>query len=271
MPLISLLTMALATAAPGPDLPVPVAARAPTLPQGDVRIDADSTVGLAGTAPATVDFAAGFGVGVSDRFEVGAQVLPLDLAPEVIYDSPSLYASYGAPLGDFASVTPTLRAFLPLTTGSDPMVDAIASFAFHSSPQVALTVEPMANVAFGDTTESAFAVPVGLVLQPDRRVFLTVDSGLSTDPMDPRFLAPRPGVVDDAAFLPLGAAVGTTFGRPRKGVSDLSLGFYFPELAEFSAAQTTTHTDDFTVLARFQTLIPTGPEPRGKRHVAHRD
>ncbi|MEQ1503217.1 MAG: hypothetical protein ABMB14_13355, partial [Myxococcota bacterium] len=227
-----LVQLALGTAAAqpaGPELPVPLVVRSPTLPQASVAIDVDSTLGLNGDAPAALDLAAGLGVGVTDQLELGVQVLPLELAPDVRYGAPSVYLKYGAWLGDITTLTPGIRVFVPVSDLDVAMLDAGIELGLRSGRQLLVNVTPIVNLTFaGSDVEPAFAVPVGLVIQPDRRVFVTVDTGLSTDPVDPRFRAPRPGA-DRGVYVPLGASIGTTFGRPRSAVSDLSIGVYWPE------------------------------------------
>jgi hypothetical protein len=247
---------------PGPTLPVPVVARSPTLPRASVRLDADSTVGMNATDATGVDLAAGFGVGVTDDFELGAQLVPIDLSPEVTYTAPSLYAAYGAELSDSVQLIPMARIFLPLGPDVVPMLDASAKLALISQRDLRFTITPSANITFMDgQTEPAFAAPVALVLQPDRRFFVSLDSGVSTDPIDLRFLMPRPGDQDRTLFIPVGGSIGTTVGRPRDAVADISAGVYWPRMGEFSS-QTAANTDDFTVLARVQTTIPTLPVGR---------
>jgi hypothetical protein len=245
----------LAAAFAEPELPVPVAARPPTLPQSAVRIDADTVIGVQPGSNPTGDLTAGFGIGVTDDFELGADVLPLDLAPTVAYGSPSVYGAYSAPIGEGVALVPQARVFVPVTEGSRALLDAAAELMFQGR-DVQVSVIPETSLSFLEGgVESSFAAPVELTVQPHRRVFLTLDSGVSTDPLDPRYNAPREDLAE-GWVVPFGGGIGTTLGRVNEPVTDLSLAAYWPRLAQFSD-EATTHAEDFAVIAQIQGIIPT--------------
>jgi hypothetical protein len=238
-----------------PELPVAEAARPPTLPQSVVRVDANTVIGLRPVDSATADLSAGFGIGVTDNFEIGAEVLPLDLAPTVAYGSPSVYGAYSVPLGDGASLIPQARVFVPVPEGSRALLDAAAELQFQSR-DVRVSLIPETSLAFVEGgVDPGFAVPVELTVQPHRRVFLTLDSGVSTDPLDPRYNAPRADLTE-GVVVPFGGGIGTTVGRVNDTLTDLSLAAYWPRLAQF-ADEATTHSEDFAVIAQIQGIIPT--------------
>ncbi|MEZ4234951.1 MAG: hypothetical protein R3F59_02055 [Myxococcota bacterium] len=254
-----------AAAHAAPEMPVPVANRPATIPRATVRVDADTTIGT-GSGPVPVDLAAGFGVGVTDQFELGAQVLPLDLAPGAVqYLSPSLYATYGAELSKVATFAPTLRVFVPIGTSQQALLDGKAMFRFNADRALRLDVGGVATVAFDEQTATALAAPLSLTVSPDKRVFLTADTAISTDPTDTRFRMPRPTDAD-GVYVPLGASIGTTFGRANHTLTDVAIGAHLPSFAHFHPGGTDVTTDDLTVMASLSSVIPTDAARMERRH-----
>jgi hypothetical protein len=276
------------------------------VPRASVRLDADSTAGLTGRNATALDAAAGFGIGVTDALEIGAQVLPLDIAPDLAYGAPSLYAALGAQLSDAAYLTPKIRGFLPVTDAAgDGMLDAELRLALLGARAVRFEVAGAGNARFDRNTgaiDTGWAVPVALTLQPAKRLFFTVDSAVASDPFDARFRAPRSaqeGVATAAtgatarlaqagtpagtpqdvgtpvapamAHVPLGATIGTSLGRPNRSVTDLSLGVLFPSLGQLSAGQASLRPNDYTVLVRVGSMIPTLERPRARARARSAD
>ena len=258
-------------AAAQPELPVPVAARPATLPRATARLDADSTVGLAPDTETGVDLTAGFGVGVTDDLEIGAELFPIQFTPEVTYESPLLYAAYGFDPAEGVQIIPMARVSVPIGPDTNPLLDVVGEVNLNPTRLLRVSFLPSANLSFGEgPVKPSFAAPVSLTLQPDRRFFVGLESGVATDPVDPRYRVPRPGEVDGALIIPVGATIGTTVGRPRAAMADLSAGVYWPQMGQF-AGQSQANPEDFTVLARVQTFIPgEPPSVRGNRPTGRR-
>lgn len=261
-----MLTLLLAVAHAAPEYPLPAAARPPTLPRASVRVEADSTIGT-GPGPADVDLAAGFAVGVTDELELGAQVLPFDVAPTLEYTAPSLYGAYAGELSDVAYLTPSVRLFVPVLEGDRPLADAAATLRLMADQALRLDLGGATRVAFGEEVEAAFAAPVSVVLQPDRRLFVTADSAVSTDPFDTRFRMPEHLGDRSDVYVPFGASMGVTMGRANRSLTDVSLGVHFPSLARFEGGQSALRTDDFLVMAAVRAAVPTDPTGQRRRGV----
>jgi hypothetical protein len=98
--------------------PVRILDRPPTLPRGDSRLDAFVLWARVPESRATVTLVLG-GVGISDRLEMGAQLVPVDVAPSVVFTNPSVYATYAFPTGRTTVLAPIVQVVYPLES-DDP-------------------------------------------------------------------------------------------------------------------------------------------------------
>jgi hypothetical protein len=265
--ILSLLA-SVAAAAP-PEYPADASRRPPTLPRNDVRVDANSTVGVDQEVPA--DFAGGFGVGVTDRFEIGAVVVPLELNPDIQYLDPSVYAAYAGEITDDFYLTPMARAFVPVT--EQGLLDAQLGALWQPTDGVALSVAPTATLDFQEEgTAGVFSAPVAATFNPTRKFFVQLESGIGTDPFSWRYGVARDDG-DNNLVVPLGASIGGTFGRPRNAMLDLSVGAFLPEFAQPDGL----NTDNVLVTAAVTTFVlqdredEQRPRPTRDRQFGRRD
>jgi hypothetical protein len=257
-----MLLFALATSAfaEGPDYAVMIPRRPATLPKNDVAITVMGQVGL--QDPLSADALVGAGLGITDQLEIGAWLLPLGLAPApVVYRDPSLYVKYGGALSKTVTLSPLLRLFVPVSSTSSTMLDAQADLAVDLGDSARLSIAPSATLHFVDAgPNTGFGAPVSFTIQPDRRFFVALQTGVGTDPFSWQFQAVRP----DSGFqyvVPAGLQLGGTVGRPKTGaVTDLSAGVFWPALltdAGFNA-------DGITVVAKVTTNLLSDSKGKGK-------
>lgn len=248
-----------ASAFGAPEYAVSLPRRPSTLPQNDVRITVNGTVGVA-SDPTTADLVAGAAVGITDQFEVGAWLVPLTLAPKVGYIDPSLYVAYGGALSKKTTLTPMLRLYVPVTSASSALLDAQLKLGVQIGKDALLTAAPTATLHFvqgGPNT--GVGAPVSLLVQPSRRFFFEVESGLGTDPFDWRYEAVRPANTDLA--VPAGLRIGGVAGKLKSGaIVDLSAGAYWPALVNGGSVA----ADNVLVVAEISTNLLSDKPKKGK-------
>lgn len=212
-----------------PEYAVSVARRPPTLPKNDIRITVNGTVGV--RDPLSAGALIGGGIGITDQFEVGAWLIPLALAPDFAYLDPSLYLTYGGELSKKVYLAPLLRLSVPVTNGSAALLDAQVELGAQLGKDALLTIAPTAALHFADGGPyNAFGAPVALLVQPSRRFFFAIETGIGTDPFSWQYQAPRYDGVEGIT-VPAGARIGTSTGKLKGGtLFDLSAGAYWPAL-----------------------------------------
>ena len=99
--------------------PVRILARPPTLPRGDSRLDAFVLWARVPEGRATVTLVLGGGIGISDRLEIGGQLVPASIAPSIAFTNPSVYATYAFPTGSTTVLAPIVQVVYPLES-DDP-------------------------------------------------------------------------------------------------------------------------------------------------------
>jgi hypothetical protein len=210
---------------PEPRLAVPLAARPLTLPRLALRLDLPVTItstSFGFTERKTfMSFAGGLAVGATDDLELGALLLPLQLAPDAGYRDPGIYGAFRFVEGVVElGVVARLRLNVDEAWGTQGAL----ALQVHATPQLRIDARVGGGAIFYDSgTESFVSVPLALVWNPTPRFFVGAQSGL-----DVVFF----GGGEDA-FIVAGAFVGTTVPRKNGNPSaDLRAGFFFPNVQE---------------------------------------
>ena len=261
-----------AAAEPVRDDPLPIRNidRPTTLATGVLRLDTDvQTVGAAGTTP-SVDALVGLGLGLGSQLEVGAQAIPLSLVPTFAYTQPTLYVTWGANLGQHASVAPTVQAGLPIQQGDTWLIDVDTNAALTLGKDWELAASPSLSLAPGDALGSSLSLPITLLWQARDRVFLQALSGVGLDAFDVRRqISHSQEPIDfQSLTVPAGLSCGATLGRDGGPLADLQVQADWPQLYRSqgeTGGQTGGQTGgldlaDWSVLLLAQTSIP------GRRH-----
>ncbi len=195
-------------------MPVSYQARPLTLPRGTLRPDVGfNLASYPGPGERHERFYTyfGLGAGVTSDFELGALVVPLELAPDFDYgdggvglppavtpwfghNRPEIYGRYRFVDEEVVEIGVDLRLVLP---APDPFFLIVGvPFLFHAGDIVRIDTGFHLATDFDDRT-NAF-LPFVLSFNPTERFFLGLDSGLWVRGPD----------------VPLGFFVGGTLGRP---------------------------------------------------------
>lgn len=213
----------------GTGLPLPYAQRPLTLTEGTIRGDADFVIARVLTTRGTMatgfrvvsDTAAalvvGGGYGILDDLEVGATVLPLQLAPDFEYGDPSIYGVFR-----FLRGSVDLGASLSLTfpVQGDFVMAPGVPVLFHLGESMRLDTGLFVPIVFDSPdTYAVLSIPVRFSVNVIPELFLGASTGLEMVEFDPDFTT-----------IPLGFHAGYTIAQGDTGgpLLDLMAGFRFP-------------------------------------------
>jgi hypothetical protein len=241
-----------ANAGQPPAFPVRVLDRPTTLPKGAIRFD---VYGLGSEVPGS-DFATtgilGGGWGVTERLEMGGQIVPVTFSPSVEYTNPSLYATYAFQLSPSAAIAPLVQTVLPLRDGDPFTVDLGAAISvnlgawgeFESAPTLSINTRE-------DGSGSSFSVPLTLMRQASTRFNWQVSTGIGFSRFDTRhWLSRRLDALDfDEVTVPASVLAMYTLphGSTGNALVDFSLLGQFPQLYGNGPDQTGWETGDWTI------------------------
>lgn len=231
--------------------PVRSVDRPATLTRGAFRFDAFGFRERAPDAATVVTFVAGGGFGVSDKLELGGQVLPLELDGGIAYTNPSVYATYALSAGSVA-IAPTLQVTFPLAS-DDPLTLDIGAIAYIPiGPLGYLTVAPDLSLNARDQEAgSSFSLPLTWLHQLSDRVLFQLSSGAGLARFEPRFGRSR--LIDSFDFdeltIPLSTSISYTLvqGAPLRPRADFSLQFQWPQWYTRAPDMRGFQTNDWSV------------------------
>ena len=213
--------------------PLRILDRPATLPRGGSRLDATVIADRSPGSPATWLTVLGGGIGITNKLEMGGQLVPAHVRPGIAYVNPSLYATYGFNLGS-VSVAPQLQTVLPLQDGDPFFVDlgATASQNFGAWGQVLMTVTYTLNVRPG-IVGTMITIPLALQRQSGERFSWQIASGAGFARFDTRHdLSRHESAVNFSDLtIPLSATVTYTAGSAAPHVlADFIVQWLWPQL-----------------------------------------
>ncbi|QQR88566.1 MAG: hypothetical protein IPJ88_09870 [Myxococcales bacterium] len=172
----------------------------------------------------------GLGVGVTPKLELGAVLLPQQLAGDFEYRNPSFYGLYK--LLDTRIVDIAFRGdlYLPFDNAREYVNGAVMPFSpwfgdaavgipirLHIADVARLDTGAHLGLVFTDPWGSRFTFPLQLSLQATEDFFIGPQTGIQ--------------VVDgDRVDIPFGIFAGTTFGPANRPILDLLGKFYLPDV-----------------------------------------
>ena len=226
--------------------------RPTTLPRGDTRLDAFVFASRVPGSPTTTTMVLGGGVGISDRLEIGGQLVPFEVEPGVVFTNPSVYVTYAFPAGKTVAIAPTLQVVYPLTSDDPFIIDVGGTAYFNVGTWGYLAFAPMFSLnTRGDESGSSLSFPVTIMRQASEQLSFQLTSGAGLSRFDPRFgLSRRSDALEfDEVTIPAAALVTYTVahGPTRTALADLTLQFQWPQLYTRAPGMRGTHTDDWTV------------------------
>jgi FtsP/CotA-like multicopper oxidase with cupredoxin domain len=232
--------------------PVRLLDRPTTLPRGVARLDLFALASRQPASPTAWTTILGGGVGVTNRLEVGGQVVPITLSPGVPkFTNPSIYATYTFPAGKL-SLAPTAQAVFPLADADPFFVDLGVPMYYNIGTLGYVEFAPTFSV---DTRENgagtSLTFPVTFMRQMTEQFNWQLSSGVGLSRFDPRFgLSRRTESIEfDDVTIPLSALAMYTLehGAERRPLVDLSLQFQWPQLYTREPGHRGTNTGDWTV------------------------
>jgi len=226
--------------------------RPTTLPAGAVRLDFWGIGAWQPGSPAAVTAILGGGVGITNVLEIGAQVVPVTLAPgAAAFTNPSAYASYALDVGS-VSLEPTLQAVFPLRASDPFFVDAGVPITFVIGTRGNLVLAPTFSLDIRENgSGTSLSLPVTYIQQVNERVNWQLTSGLGLSRFDPRAgLARRREAIDfDDLTIPISAEVMYTVAQRsrRRPLADLALQIQWPQIYTWISEQSGWHADDWSL------------------------
>ncbi len=214
--------------------PLPYAERPLTLPAGTVRADGgvsylstDTPAGREGRTALLGTVAAGF----TDNFELGAVLLPLQIAPDADYTDPTVYGMYRI---NQDVIEAAVWGSLMLPVEGDFQLTGGLPVLLRLGNVVRINSGAWLSLLFSDPTYVAFEVPLQLAVQASPRFFFGPEVGLcfgstgriaaSPQTADTCTLAPARDM--DELAIPLGLFAGYTIeGDSTLPKADLRAGF----------------------------------------------
>jgi hypothetical protein len=232
--------------------PARVLDRPTTLPRGDSRLDAFAFATRAIGNPTSATIVFGGGVGITDQFEIGGQLVPFDVESGIVFTNPSVYATYQFPINKATTVAPTIQAVYPLTSDDPFIVDVGGTIYVNIGTWGYLAFAPTFSLnTRGDESGSSLSFPLTVMRQGSEQLSFQLSSGVGFSRFDPRFgLSRRRDELDfNEATIPATALVTYTVARgpSRTALADLTLQFQWPQLYTRASGVRGTHTNDWTV------------------------
>ena len=232
--------------------PARVLDRPTTLPRGDTRLDAFALATRAPGSPTTVTIVLGGGVGLSDRLEMGGQMLPFEVESGMVFTNPSFYATYAFPVSKTAAIAPTIQLVYPLQSADPFILDIGGTVYVNIGTWGYLAFAPTFSLnTRGDESGSSLSFPLTIMHQASEQFSFQVTSGVGLSRFDPRFgLSRRSEALDfDEVTVPAAALVTYTVvrGSQRRALADLILQFQWPQLYTRAPEMRGTHLDDWAV------------------------
>jgi len=215
--------------APEPELrqPMAFAQRPMTLPAGIVRID--TTLSLASQErpglerQAFVSFLGLVAYGTTDDLEVGAIVLPVQLAPDGAFGDPGAYGLLRLLDGP---VELGLMLELRVPASGESAFGTLGSLlaTWHAGDSIRLDSGVTFGAALHNPAWFELRFPVTLTIQTSDTFFLGVQSGMELSGVD----IDGDGGREWDAFIPAGVFLGGTLTGSQGPSADLRLGFLLP-------------------------------------------
>ena len=232
--------------------PARVLDRPTTLPRGDTRFDAFTFATHVPGSPTTVATVFGGGFGISNQFEIGAQLVPFEVEPGIVFTNPSAYATYAFTVSKTTAIAPMIQVVYPLKSEDPFIVDVGGAAYVNIGTWGYLALAPTFSLnTRGDESGSSLSLPVTVMRQSSEQLNLQLTSGVGLSRFEPRFgLSRRSEALDfDEVTIPAAALVTYTVARgsPRRAFADLTLQFQWPQLYTRAPQTRGVHTDDWAI------------------------
>jgi hypothetical protein len=235
-----------------PVFPVRVLDRPTTLPAGALRVDGF----LFGSAVPASSFATtaifGGGWGLTSTVEVGGQLVPVALSPDLQYTQPSLYVTYGHSLDASTSLAPMLQAVFPLRSGDPFTIDIGAALTVDIGAWGEIEAAPTFSINLHqDGNGTSLSLPLTVTRQASTRFTWQFSTGVGVSRFVPRFwLSRRSDALDfNDVTIPASAQVMYTVPRDASAdaLVDIALQGQFPQLYTNRPDLRGWQTNDWTV------------------------
>jgi hypothetical protein len=235
-----------------PVFPIRVLDRPTTLPAGALRVDGF----LLGSAVPGSSFATtailGGGWGLTSTLEVGGQLVPVALSPELQYTNPSLYITYGHSLDASTSLAPTLQVVFPLRSGDPFTIDVGAALSVDIGAWGEVETAPTFSINLHqDGNGTSLSLPLTVTRQESTRFNWQLSTGVGVSRFAPRFwLSRRSDALDfNDVTVPASAQVMYTVPRDASAdaLVDIALQGQFPQLYTNRPDLRGWQTNDWTV------------------------
>lgn len=249
-----------------PPYPVRLLDRPTTLPKGALRLDLYVLGSEVPGSSFTTTGILGGGWGLTPDMEVGGQVVPVTLSPEVEYTAPSLYATYSISLSPSTALAPTIQTVFPVHSG-DPFIIDVGASVYHNLGQWGyLATSPTFSLNTrqeGNGTSLSF--PLTVMRQASIRFNWQLSTGVGFSRFDPRFGLSRRFEALDLNDVTIPASGLLMYTVPRKGTGDALVDIIvqgqFPQLYTRGPEQRGWQTDDWTLQLQTSWYFVKSPRP----------
>lgn len=200
-----------------------------------VRRDPEDPLRLVPGFETVVALGLGAGYGITEDLEVGAQVVPLRLSPDVEYRDPSIYGMFRFVSG-FADVAARLSVHIPFQ--DNPLFEPGLPIRLHLDPKVRLDTGLFLPIAIADRRDDdnvpilSLRIPVELSVSVVPEIFLGGGTALFLRDLEQNAVPVQS----------LGIFVGHTVPAAAGPLADLLLRFDFPMLVDYGAEDDVVET-----------------------------
>ncbi len=230
------------------EYPVRLVSRPQTIPQRTLRLDgqfaaahfsACTTIGLSSfcaSATAT-NLNLGGGFGLTNEFEIGATVAPLQLTESFEYNNPSLYGRYQFYNVNGIQASGQLTAWIPVRSGSDFALNAALPVWVNFTDQFQLQTGLSYSLTVSDPISHSLAIPLLFNLNVTDEIHLALRTGVNLPFKD----------TGDTISVPLGIEAGYALRGPNnRPMLDVLAQFSFPSFLVPGSSGDVLFTDLWT-------------------------
>lgn len=212
------------------DYPVRLVSRPQTIPARTLRLDgqifathlsacASTGIGTFCASATSTNLNLGGAFGITNEFEVGATVAPLQLTEEFLYNNPSLYGRYQFFNANGLQAAGQLTAWIPVRSGSNFAVNVAVPVWYNFTDQFQLQTGLSYSLTLSDPLTHSLAVPLLFNFNVTDEIHVALRTGLNLPFKD----------TGDTLSVPLGLEAGYALrGANNRPMLDILAQFSFP-------------------------------------------
>lgn len=231
------------------DYPLRLVSRPQTIPQRTLRLDGQfaaahfstcvpSALGTLCASATSTNLNLGGGFGITNEFEVGATVAPLQLSESFEYGNPSVYGRYQFYNVNGIQASGQLTAWIPVRSGSDFALSAGLPVWINFTDQFQLQTGVHYNVTLSDPLTHSVTIPLLFNFNVTDEIHVALRTGVNLPLKN----------TGDTMSLPLGVEAGYALrGQNNRPLVDVLAQFQFPTFLVPGSSGDVVFTDLWTV------------------------